>query len=111
RGVGSNADSDQSSARLALAANNLYTEEVNLQDAEANFFSAVGRPADELEIPASIKGQIPEDVNEARQRVVDNNPMLKSAQADVIAAEKQYEAAKSPFYPRFDAELAANANN
>ncbi len=111
RGVGSNADSDQSSARLALAANNLYTEEVNLQDAEANFFSAVGRPADELEIPASIKGQIPEDVNEARQRVVDNNPMLKSAQADVIAAEKQYEVAKSPFYPRFDAELAANANN
>jgi adhesin transport system outer membrane protein len=111
RGVGSAADTDQSAARLALAANNLYTEEVNLADAEANFLSAVGRPADELEAPASIKGQIPEDLTAARQLVVDNNPLLKSAQSDVIAAEKQYEVAKSPFYPRFDAELAANANN
>jgi adhesin transport system outer membrane protein len=111
RGVGSAADTDQSAARVALAANNLYTEEVNLADAEANFFSAVGRMPDELETPASIKGQVPEDLASARQTVIDNNPLLKSAQSDVNAAEKQYEVAKSPFYPRLDAELAANANN
>jgi adhesin transport system outer membrane protein len=40
-----------------------------------------------------------------------NNPFLKSAQADVQAAEKQYEVAKSPFYPRFDVELATNADD
>ena len=111
RGVGSNADLDQSKARLALAENNLYTEQVNLADAEANFFSATGRMPDELESPASIKGEIPQDLAAARQGVMDNNPYLKSAQADVYAAEKQYEVAKSPFYPRFDLELATSADD
>jgi adhesin transport system outer membrane protein len=111
RGVGSTADLDQSEARLALAENNLYTEQVNLADAEANFFSATGRMADELEQPASVKGEMPEDINLARQTVIDNNPYLKSAQADVQAAEKQYEVAKAPFYPRFDLELATTADD
>ncbi|UUY06671.1 TolC family outer membrane protein [Pseudomonas sp. J452] len=111
RGVGSTADLDQSEARLALAENNLYTEQVNLADAEANFFSATGRMPDELEQPGTIKGEVPEDLGVARQTVMDNNPYLKSAQADVYAAEKQYEVAKSPFYPRFDLELATTADD
>ena len=111
RGVGSTADLDQSIARLSLAENNLYTEEVNLADAEAKFFSATGRIPDELEQPASIRGELPENVGAARQMVMESNPFLKSAQADVQAAEKQYEVAKSPFYPRFDLELATSADN
>jgi len=111
RGVGTNADSDQSRARLALAQNNLQTAEVDLADAEANFFSAVGHLPDELESPPSIKGEVPSSLVEARQSMLLNNPYLKSAQADVQAAEKQYEIAKSPFYPRFDAELAVGAND
>jgi len=111
RGVGSTADLDQSEARLALAANNLYTEEVNLADAEANFFSSTGRLPDELEQPASVKGEVPENIELARQTVMDNNPYLKSAQAEVYAAEKQYEVAKAPFYPRFDLELATSADD
>jgi adhesin transport system outer membrane protein len=38
RGVGSTADVDQSRARRALAENNFYTAQVDLNDAEANFF-------------------------------------------------------------------------
>lgn len=111
QGVGSTADFDQSSARLALAENNLYTEQVNLADAEANFFSAVGVQADELEAPGTVKASMPEDLPGARQTLMESNPYLKSAQADVNAAEKQYEVAKSPFYPRFDAELATTADD
>ncbi|MFZ6046669.1 TolC family outer membrane protein [Pseudomonas sp. CR3202] len=111
RGVGSTADFDQAEARLALARNNLYTEEVNLADAEASFYSAVGVPADELVTPSTIKGEMPTDMQAARQGVMDTNPLLKSAQADVNAAESQYESAKSPFYPRFDAELATTADD
>ncbi|CAK9890658.1 MULTISPECIES: TolC family outer membrane protein [Pseudomonas] len=111
RGVGSIADRDQSTARRALAENNLYTAEVDLADAEANFYSVVGRPADELETPVTIKGEVPGDLGAARQDMLDNNPYLKSAQADVNAAEQQYEVAKSPFYPRLDAVLATGANN
>ena len=111
QGVGSSADLDQSEARLALAENNLYTEQVNLADAEANFISVVGRLPEELTAPSSLKGTLPANLDEARQRVLDNNPLLKSAQADVHAAEKQYEVAKAPFYPRFDAELATHADD
>lgn len=111
RGVGSNADRDQSQARLALAENNLYTEQVNLADAEANFFSAVGRMPDQLDTPLSIRNRMPESVASARDQVMANNPLLKSAQADVHAAEKQYEAAKSKFYPRVDVELSGNADD
>lgn len=111
QGVGSTADLDQSGARLALAENNLYTEQVNLADAEANFFSAVGRLPDELSTPVTVRGAMPADLMTARQMVMDNNPLLKSAQADVQAAEKQYEVAKAPFYPRFDVELATSADD
>ncbi len=111
RGVGSTADLDQSQAREALAANNLYTEQVNLADAEANFFSAIGRVPDQLAQPRSVQGEMPADLAQARQTVMDNNPFLKSAQADVNAAKKQYAVAKSPFYPRFDVELATNADD
>lgn len=110
-GVGRTADSDQAAARLALAKNNLYTEQVNLADAEANFFSVTGRKADQLVSPASAKASMPADIAGARQTVASNNPLLKSAQADIEAAEKQYESAKAPFYPRFDAELATTADN
>lgn len=111
RGVGSTADNDQAIARLALAQNNLYTEEVNLADAEANFYSATGKMPDQLESPSTVKAQVPADMLSARQTMISDNPLLKSAQADVNAAESQYEAAKAPFYPRFDLELAKAANN
>lgn len=111
RGVGSAADRDQSEARLALAENNLYTEQVNLADAEANFLSAVGHHPDQLETPVSLGSRMPDSMVSARERVMDNNPLLKSAQADVQAAESQYEAARSRFYPRFDVELATSADN
>jgi adhesin transport system outer membrane protein len=111
RGVGSNADADQSTARRALAENNLDTAEVDLADAESNFYAVVGRLPDELEAPPSTRGELPATLQEAQRSMVDNNPYLKSAQADVQSAESQYEVAKSPFYPRFDAEAAVGANN
>jgi adhesin transport system outer membrane protein len=111
RGVGSSADLDQSKARRALAEDNFYTAQVDLADAEASFFSAVGRMPDELETPSSVKGEVPTNLVDARQGMLTNNPYLKSAQADVQSAESQYAVAKSPFYPRFDAELATGAND
>lgn len=111
RGVGSTADRDQSLARRALAQNNYQTAQVNLADAEANFASAIGRLPDELETPPSVKGEVPLTLSDAQRSMLLNNPYLKSAQADVQAAEKQYEIARAPFYPRFDAELAVGAND
>ncbi|WP_130909383.1 TolC family outer membrane protein [Pseudomonas mucidolens] len=111
RGVGSGADLDQAEARLAQARNNLITEQTNLADAETNYLSAVGQMPDQLERPPTFMAMLPADLNEARRQMLDNSPILRSAESDIVAAEQQYEAAKSSFYPRFDAELGANADN
>lgn len=111
RGVGSGADLDQAEARLAQARNNVITEQANLADAQTNYLSAVGQEADQLERPPSFMAMLPADLNEARRQMLDNSPILRSAESDIAAAEKQYEAAKSSFYPRFDAELGRNADN
>ena len=111
RGVGNGADQDQAEARLAQARNNLITEQTNLADAQVNYLSAVGQMPDELERPAPFMAMLPADLNEARRQMLDNSPVLRSAESDISAAEKQYDAAKSTFYPRFDAELGTNADN
>lgn len=111
RGVGRMADLDQAEARLAQARNNLITEQTNLADAQTNFLSAVGQMPDQLERPAGFMTLLPADLNEARTQMLENSPILRSAESDIVAAEKQYEAAKSTFYPRFDAELGRTADN
>ena len=111
RGVGSGADLDQAEARMAQARNNLITEQTNLADSETNFLSAVGQMPDQLERPAPFIAMMPANLNEARTQMVENSPILRSAESDIAAAEKQYETAKSTFYPRFDAELGRTADN
>ncbi|MGQ7958467.1 TolC family outer membrane protein [Pseudomonas sp. SP16.1] len=111
RGVGRMADLDQAEARLAQARNNLITEQTNLADARVNYFSVVGREPGELSLPQGLPGGLPESLQAAREEMLANNPFLSSAEADVQATEQQYQAAKSSFYPRFDAELSRNADN
>ena len=111
RGVGRQADMDQAEARLASARNNLLTEQTNLADAQTNYLSVVGQLPDELSAPAPFIDLLPATLDEARQQMVESNPALRSAESDIAAADKQYDAAKSRFYPRFDAELDRSANN
>ena len=111
RGVGRLADLDQAEARLAQARNNLITEQTNLADANTNFLSVVGQMPDELSAPAPFIDLLPATLDEARAQMVESSPVLRSAESDIAAAEKQYDAAKSSFYPRFDAELGRTADN
>lgn len=109
QGVGRLADLDQAEARLAQARNNLITEQTNLADAHTNYLSAVGQLPDLLERPTP--GILPASLGEAQARMLEHSPILRSAQADIAAAEQQYIAAKANFYPRFDAELSHTADN
>ncbi|MNH14754.1 Outer membrane efflux protein BepC precursor [compost metagenome] len=111
RGVGRLADLDQAEARLAQARNNLITEQTNLADAKTNYLSVVGQMPDELSSPTPFVDLLPANLDEARQQMVESSPILRSAESDIAAAEKQYAAAKSTFYPRFDAELGRTADN
>ena len=109
RGVGRMADQDHADARLSQARNNLITEQTNLADAQVNFFSVVGADAAQLQWPTGVS--LPTDLPQAREAMLQSNALLSSAQADVQAAEQQYRAAQSLFYPHFYAELSRSADN
>lgn len=110
RGVGRMADLDQAEARLAQAKNNLLTEQANLADARVNFISVVGQAPEQLDAPAPIVPVLPDSFEVARDKMLADNPQLRSAEADINAAEAQMAAAKSAFYPRFALELSTGAN-
>lgn len=110
-GVGRKADLDQSQARLGLARANLVSAEANLREAEINFQRVVGTKPVNLSKPAAPeRNLLPKTVDEAVQMAFDNNRILKSANADVDAANFQHQAAKSFMWPRLDLELGAGKN-
>lgn len=108
-GVGRKADLHQVDGRQALAQSNLLAEEGNLRNAEANYLRVVGEAAQGLVKPADPA--IPKSEQDALQQALDNHPILKSAIADVAAAQAQYAASQSRFSPRLDLELGATSNN
>jgi adhesin transport system outer membrane protein len=111
RGVGSKADVQQALGRLALAKTNLMAEENNLQDAVAAYVNVVGSQPMHLEEPATPDQLLPASLGEATTVALDNHPRLKSADADVDAAQEQYDAAKSLFYPRVHLEVSGSNND
>lgn len=111
-GVGRKADLHQVDGRQALAQSNLLAEEGNLRNAETNYLRVVGEAAQGLVKPADPAGSgFPKSEQDAVQQALANHPILKSAIADVAAAQAQYEASKSRFSPRLDLELGTSNNN
>jgi len=104
-GVGSKADLDQISARLALANSNMISAQSNLLDAQTNFFRVTGlQPQiDDIEKP-TIKQPIPASLELAEELAIGQHPTLKSALADVDSAVAQYEATESVFWPNLQIE-------
>jgi adhesin transport system outer membrane protein len=105
-GVGSQADLDQISARLALAQSNVVVAQNNLIDAKTNFNRVTGffRSEENL-IKPQVKGQLPATIDAAIEFANNLHPTLLSAGSDVQAANAQYEAAESPFWPRLSVEV------
>lgn len=111
QGLGRSVDLEQAEARLAQARNNLITEQTNLEDARVNFQSAVGQSPTALSMPTEVTESMPQSLETARAEMLDNNPLLRSAESDVRAAEAQYQAARSGLYPRVDVEVSRTLNN
>ncbi len=112
-GVGSTADLDQISSRLALARSNVISQTANLNDAKTNFQRVVGRyPADgELAVPGTYRKYLPETVEAAIDLAHENHPLLKSANSDIEAVKHLYEQSKSAFYPHFHVEVERDLND
>ncbi len=108
-GVGSQADLDQITGRLALANTNVLTTQANLVDAATGFNAVVGIYPDvgHMQYP-QLNLALPKSLDDAMAQAQANNPALLSAAADIDASKAQYEAAKSPFWPRVSLEAERN---
>lgn len=103
-GVGSRSDLDQIAARLALAKSNYIVGQNNLQDAVSNFYGVVGYLPESSTMDRPSPITLTDELESSLQIAFDNNPQLKSADADIEAAEAQYRASKSSFYPTLTLE-------
>ena len=90
----------------------MVAADVNLRDAETTYQRVVGRLPVGLQAPAVIPdGAVPGSLQQALDIARANNPVLRTAAADIDAARAQHEAAKQFDYPRFDLELGGNLND
>ncbi|MEZ5529027.1 MAG: TolC family outer membrane protein [Porticoccaceae bacterium] len=112
-GVGSRADLNQISGRLALAKSNVINQTANMLDAKTNFQRVVGTYPNEGDLahPGTYRKYLPATIEEAVSKAIENHPLMKTAAADVEAVNYQYEQTKSPFYPHFNVELERDLNN
>lgn len=101
-GVGRTADIDQAMSRVALARANMIADQANLQNAYSRYQRVVGDIPKDLVRPRAMDDKIQSDLEKLLKSTVENNPLLKSAQAELEAAHAQREQAKSPYYPSLD---------
>lgn len=101
-GVGRTADIDQAMSRVALARANVIADQANLQNAYSRYQRVVGDMPKDLIRPRGLHDKIQSDLEQLLKSTVENNPLLKSAQAELEAAHAQREQTKSPYYPSFD---------
>lgn len=104
-GVGNRADVDQIAVRLSLATSNFIAGKNNFLDALSQFQGLIGYipDASEMQEPTNLS-LIPKSLDESLQIAFDSHPTIKSAQADIEAAEAQHAASKSKHYPTLHLE-------
>lgn len=107
RGIGKQADTEQSLGRLALAEKNTLSEVGNLKDSETGFLRVIGSLPQDLESPAVPDKALPENIELAVEQAVANHPILKSANADIDSAFAQHDTARAAYMPRIDIEAGA----
>lgn len=108
-GVTRRADLFQAQGRLSLARSNVLAEISNVKDAQANFYRTIGLAPENLSAPSHPSQKyLPSSLQEAISISLKNNPVIKTADADINAAVAQHNFAYAGNYPRFDLELSAN---
>lgn len=108
-GIGRKADLDQAQARLSLSQANVASAEANLREANIAYNRIVGSMPDALTKPDLSTA--PASVDEALTYALDNNPIVRSAMADVDATQAQKRAAESLLKPRLNLEMGTSFNN
>jgi adhesin transport system outer membrane protein len=108
-GIGRKADLDQAQARLSLSQANVASAEANLRESNIAYNRVVGAMPDSLVKPEIVEA--PVSVDEALNVSLESNPILRSAMADIEAAQAQNKTAESLLKPRLHLELGTSFNN
>lgn len=104
-GRGNVADVRQTEARVAAARASLVQAQGDLQDAEANYIRVIGEPPEGTVRPVISEAALPVNRETAVDVAVRDNPTIAVTTADIATARAEFEATKSPFWPRLDLEL------
>lgn len=111
-GVGTRADLDQSTGRVALANANNASSKGNLDDAISRYQRVIGHSPEELQDPGEdCCQQAPATVEDAINIAFSQHPALRSAIAEHEASLAQQQGAEAPFHPRVDLDLSTRADN
>ncbi|MCG9788708.1 TolC family outer membrane protein [Vibrio barjaei] len=110
KGLASNSDLAQISARVATAQSSQISAQNNLYDLKTQFLRLVGKPGSELVFPKFDSGLLPSTLDTAIQQAVDNHPEIQAAMIDMDAARQEIRREKGDYYPEVKLELHANKN-
>lgn len=105
-GLGSTADVSQVEARIAKAEANLLAAQNNYYDSQSEYERYVGEAPVKLIYPEVDMKPMPKELQQAQAIAYDNNPTVKVAQMDVVAAKYQYKQSKAPNMPTFSFEAS-----
>lgn len=107
RGLASESDIAQVSARLANARSSLLAADNNLHDERTRLRALVGMPADDLVDPIPDQKLLPDDLTQAVEQALSSHPELAAATADIEAAEQEVRVNKGGYWPRLSVQADA----
>lgn len=111
-GISPESEFSQSNTRVNLAESNLITQTSNLEDAQTKYKRYVGATATNLQMPTTPRfPAIPRSQREALDIALQRHPILRSANAEVVAAYAQHNESKFTNYPKLDLVLSADMNH
>ncbi|GAD03535.1 TolC family outer membrane protein [Agarivorans albus] len=110
KGLSSNSDLAQISARVATSKSSMIAATNNLYDLRTQYTRLVGKTPDNLVKPQFDYQLIPPNKEIAIQQGIDAHPEIQSAMADIEAAHQETRREKGNYYPEFNIEAVANRN-
>ncbi|MCE0496310.1 TolC family outer membrane protein [Vibrio sp. DNF-1] len=105
-GLGSTADVSQVEARIAKAEANVLAAQNNYFDSQSEYERYVGEAPSHLIYPEVDMKPMPDKLKNAVKIAFKQNPTIKVAQFDVVAAKYQYKQSKAPTMPTFSIEAS-----
>lgn len=107
-GRSTQADFEQSNARLAAARATESQVRQSLRTAEAQYRAEVGDPPGQLTLPEIPYGNLTQDVDQEVEKALAFSPTLDIFEADIEVAFAEANGTRSTFYPQLDLEVNAN---